>query len=166
MDFLGPLATLLLCSLSSLRLPSCSPRTSGGSQLCLHFELLNSTACLLKNPTQACSPFIYGMAPLYIHQSTIKRQHQVKHYPQCTPPWKPYYGTIILVMSTIRASSGQKWAEGQLKDPELWVKDRKAEEYLQHEQTPQVQRITLDRYLMWRVIYAEHHFASLESPKD
>lgn len=91
MDFLGPLATLLLrtcayCSSSSPRLPSCSPRTSGGSQLCLHFELLNSTAGPLKNPTQACSPFVYSMAPLYIHQPIIKRQHQEKHYPQYTPP--------------------------------------------------------------------------------
>lgn len=171
-DCLGPLAMLLLCtwayySLSSPRLPSCSPSTGGGSQLCLHFALLSNTACLLKNPMQEYSPFIYSMAPPHIHQTWAYYQRTTwsQALSPYTPPWKPYYRTIILEMSTITATSGQRWAEGQLKDLEIWVKARKAKEYLQQEQTPQVQTTILDSYLMRRVD-AEHHFASLESCKD
>ena len=172
-DFLGPLATLLLCtwaycSLSSPCLPSCSPSTGGGSQLCLHSALLSTTACLLKNPMQEYSPFIYSMAPSHIHQTWAYYQRTTWSQAPSPyiPPWKPYYRTTILEMLTITATSGQRWAEGQLKDLEIWVKYRKAKEYLQQEQTPQVQRTMSDRYLMRRVIDAEHHFASLESPED
>lgn len=173
MGFLGPLAMLLLCtsayfSLSSPCLPSCSPSTGGGSQLCLHFALLSSTTHLLKNPMQEYSPFNYSLAPSLIHQTWAYYQRTTwsqAPFPY-TPPWKPCYRSIILEMSAITATPGQIWAEGKLNDLEIWVKDRKAKEYLQQEQTPQVQRNTLDRYLTWRVIDAEHHFASLESPKD
>lgn len=117
---------------------------------------------------QEYGPFIYSMAPSHRHQ-TIANYHTTT-WSQASSPytslWKPYYKIIILEMSARTARSRQRWAEDQLKDLEIWVKDWKAKEYLQQEQTSQVQRTTLDRYLMWRVIDAEHHFVSLESPKD
>lgn len=47
---------------------------SGGSQLCLHFALLSSTVCILKNSMQEYGPFIYSMAPSHRHQ-TIANYH-------------------------------------------------------------------------------------------
>lgn len=62
-DFLGPLATLLLCTWAALfeqllSLPPHSSSTGGGSQSCLCFALLGNTACFLKNLMQEYSSFI------------------------------------------------------------------------------------------------------------